>query len=82
MMSNPDCSTSKKMATSYNAAVVVELLDYSDFGFSDSESGDKKDGRMYSYHGKPKLTSIELTSLVASVEDSIFMYLDISVCLG
>ena len=58
------------MATSYKAAEVVELLDDSDFGFSDCESGDEKDGRIYSFHGKLKLTSIELTSLVASVCDT------------
>ena len=61
------------MATSYKAAEVVELLDDSDFGFSESESdesGDEKDGRMYSYCGKSKLTSIELTSLVASMDDT------------
>ena len=61
------------MATKYTTTEVLELLEDSDFGFSNSESdetGDARDGGIYSYRVKPKITSAQLSFLKKSVEDT------------
>ena len=56
------------MDARYTATEVLDLLEESDFGFSNSksnESGGEMDGRTYSIPKKTKITSAELSFLKA-----------------
>ena len=52
------------MDSRYTATEMLDLLEESDFGFSNSksnESGGEMDGRIYSIPKKTKITSAELS---------------------
>ena len=55
------------MANKFSVNDVLDLLEDEDFGLSESESEEEKDGRVYCYCGEPSIVAEEIAATVCQL---------------